>query len=907
MLFLIGILLIALIVLACVVCRGLAPAPAGHGPGARKSPWRNFRVMAGYAVLAVALIILLFRPDEEIEIGEDAAAYFNAALSYAGQQRLRFPDPAFSQILPAERKLFRYGHRGFAITKDNSLWSRDEQMADVGPHFLPAYSIILSVPVFLGFPYAAFWTSPVFAVMIAWLLALLAVWLTGERLAGWLTFGLFILNPAVIWNARCLRAEWPASFLILAGVVIWLAPEATGKRISPFAAFLGGLALAAAGWFHGTAFFVLIPAVLISLWLTRRSAFWKAWWSGLIFGCGLFLAQVIWLTDPYQLGALWGVPGRRNALLLSAILVVAVLVGLRRFWNRPARLRTPARLRREGLTGGLISLGFILIVLLSLRYRDDQGLMTGLPAWPVTYLSLTDFRGVRQIFSRTGFWLALAGMVVICVRSGTPGRIGRRIFLLLAPGSLMIGWVVNYMFETRRMVTFLVPLFVLSTTVIVMAAGSWVAGGFRRRRPVLSRMIEIGLPCLLTGLVITNAVLGRTRIYTTWNNRGTYRFYRGLAGEAREAGDFLFAEYTQTAVPVERLSGLPLLPISWGYRSEAEYRKAEEVMARLVRERPGRRHLMISPFSGAAVPGVQVEPLFSRTLETARLARARLSVPGRIIPIRRTLHLHRLRPPGETGNSLPYTRVMDRGRLGLSGGANFIPGRSIAFRGVRLSGESAGNLEVQLPRGRGQGRLLCAIAFPGAGPAESLAVDSFPAPLAGPRQFNLGPGWEAVELELGSGEEPGVTLDIRSSRPAYLTDVFWVEDSGEDIRRVEPSSVKTGFLMEEVSFQWIRAEAAVALPTATVPLRLWMLAASGREVPADVRVSVTPRAGDVEGFSFPVSAEWNWHLVPIPPSPEEGFDWFDLEVDPAWDPGLPGYPADLGIILRLLTVVPRDM
>lgn len=94
---------------------------------------------------------------------------------------------------------------------------------------------------------------------------------------------------------------------------------------------------------------------------------------------------------------------------------------------------------------------------------------------------------------------------------------------------------------------------------------------------------------------------GRFQLYATWNNRSTYRFYRSLAGEVREAGDFLTAEYTQTAAPLERLARRPLLPIAWGYRSEDEYRQAERVLRRLVRNDPERRYLLISPFSGAAV------------------------------------------------------------------------------------------------------------------------------------------------------------------------------------------------------------------------------------------------------------------------------------------------------------------
>lgn len=209
-----------------------------------------------------------------------------------------------------------------------------------------------------------------------------------------------------------------------------------------------------------------------------------------------------------------------------------------------------------------------------------------------------------MIFSRAWFGAALAGLVVLCVRPGPAGRLGRRLFILLGPASLLIGWVDNYMFETRRMVTVLAPLFVLSTTVLLFSLGNWLAGRISRLRPrrrKFSRMIGSGLPCLLAAALLAGAGRGRFQLYATWNNRSTYRFYRSLAGEVREAGDFLTAEYTQTAAPLERLARRPLLPIAWGYRSEDEYRQAERVLRRLVRNDPERRYLLISPFSGAAV------------------------------------------------------------------------------------------------------------------------------------------------------------------------------------------------------------------------------------------------------------------------------------------------------------------
>ena len=315
-----GLLLTGFIALVFIACLRLLEIRGSGG-------WLWFFLIAGATCV-------LFRPDEELEAGEDAGGYFNAALSYAQHQRLSFVDPALAEVDPAERTVFRYGHAGFLITKDACLWAEDQQMDKVRPWFFPAYPLLMSVPAALGFPYGAFWIAPVLAILIAVLLAGLAQWLTGLRVAAVTAFILYLLHPAVIWNARCVRAEWPASFLILAGLVLWAAPMIPGKPASRTAGLLAGLSLTAAMLFHITAAYVVIPATLASLWLTRRTPFWTGWWCGFAAGAGLFFAQIVWVTDPYWMKETWADPGRRMFLLLAGGSMLAVVAGLRFLWKR---------------------------------------------------------------------------------------------------------------------------------------------------------------------------------------------------------------------------------------------------------------------------------------------------------------------------------------------------------------------------------------------------------------------------------------------------------------------------------------------------------------------------------------------------------------------------------------------
>jgi hypothetical protein len=51
---------------------------------------------------------------------------------------------------------------------------------------------------------------------------------------------------------------------------------------------------------------------------------------------------------------------------------------------------------------------------------------------------------------------------------------------------------------------------------------------------------------------------------------------------------------------------------------------------------------------------------------------------------------------------------------------------------------------------------------------------------------------------------------------------------------------------------------------------------------------------------------WHWTAVPLDPvvASGKGFEWRDLRVTPAWNPGLSSFPSDLGIRVHALAVVP---
>lgn len=858
-----------------------------------------------WGLSVVLLIIALFRPEEEIEIGEDPGVYFNSALSFVQQGALHFPDPALSEIPTEDRPLFRYGHEGFMITKDNSLWADDLSMSEVGAFFLPGYALLLAVPMSLGFAYGAFWISPLLAIMTGVLVALWARWLVGRGWAAPVAFALYILSPVVFWNARCVRAEWPASFLALAGITLLVAHTAMGKRLSLGMSCLAGLALAAASWFHVTALYVLLPALVLAVWNSKRESFWIGWWTGVGVGLALLAAQLIWVSDPYWILSNLLAPGRRLLFLLSIVIMAGAVVIVRVGWLKVSTRFRLNRARWGQVGGALMAAVFLVAVFFVLRFRGEQGQLPGLPAWTASYISLTDFEGVHRLWSRSTFFLAVIGMFSLCVRTGVSGRLGRWFFLLLAPASLTVGWVFNYMFETRRMVTFLAPLLTIALVSLLASIESAVASGLKRRRlPVHAELLErlvCVVPILLSVLILAVWCRGRIHLYTTWNYQGLYGYYQSVSERVAQTSDFIFGEYTQTTIPVERLSGVPALPLAWGYRTESEYRMAERVFERLVHEHPERRHVLITPFSGVALPGMTLEPLFEATVESRRVGRARQSVPTEVHSFERTLRTYRVHLPSAEINTFPYRRLMDGGLLGLSGAVNRMPHRSIELRGIPVLAASPLQPSALIGAQTETKRVLLVFSISAADEdaAQVHVIATDPDVIA--RRFQPCVGWVGVELllspDIGVGD-----WTMHFEEQAYLTDGFAVEDAGA-IRRINlPIEQTESFTLHGIDSQWMRASAAMALPVDGATRRLWMLATRGRTDQVRPRVSVRPRADGAAARSFDMEEGWSWHVVPMDPVSEGGMQWHDMDVSPAWDPELRNFPSDLGVWIHCLYV-----
>jgi len=843
----------------------------------------------GMLVCTLGMLLLYLRPEEEIEIGEDPGVYFNAASAIVAMHAFHFTDPGLARIAPAERHLFRYGDAHFMHTKDNALWSAEETTAEVGHRFLAGYPLLLALPMLLGVPYLALWVTPLLAILCVWVLFRVVANLALGRGAAWLAVSLYALNPVMVWNARCLRAEIPAALLVLSALLLWQRQaDADPPTVRSGEAWLAGLALSLATLFHVTALYVLLPALVWAIWQSRRARFWYAWWLGVSMGLGLLIVHLQVVSDPYWILENLLPPGRRGWFLLACLGGIGGLRLIR--WLYHLRGGVPdgwgEQCKRYGF--GLYALGFLGLVLYTLLARSPDGRIPGLPGWTAGYISLTDFATVSRMLSPLVVLLGVAGLFPLVMRHGRAGDYGRHLFWCLAPAAVTIGWTNNFMFETRRMVAFLLPLLVGGIVAVswgICVLGRQVLAWRGGLRPGCSaRWCHVGTAIVL----LLAGYQGRAHLYWTWNYAGAYGFYRQIADDVRREGDMLFAEYTQTAAPIERLSGVPLLPIAWGYRSEAQYRQIEAVYSRWVRSHPEEQVLFLTPFAGAALPGLALEPVRHYRLDTRRVNRSARSVPSGVHALRRDILLYRVRPAVTNHADHVYSRYMDGSLLGLEGAANFMHGRTVTLTGVPLARDYR-------------------VAPAPAGVRSSFHIFSRPGPDG---TFHLdGAGCEGAHLSyhgpwaiLRIDQPAASTIVVSAELPFALLEVFQVDGEGGVQRgRLDGRQPVT---LADVDSQWLRSQSRMALPDLggkDEARFLLMLASAGREDGVAPQIEIRGPHDYLQ--SFHAETGWHWYLLPYNMGTGSGvFEWYDLAVSPGWNPCYRGYPADLGVKIALVVV-----
>ncbi|TAN39085.1 MAG: hypothetical protein EPN23_00470 [Verrucomicrobia bacterium] len=849
---------------------------------------------AAFGLLAMLLLAmpLYFRPHEEIQGGEDPGAYVNAAATFARTGHLTHTDPLLSKIPEADRAAFLYGHALFHETKDACLWVKDLHTAEIGPWFQPAYSVLLSLPLKFLPSWCALYGAPFLTLLAAVALMAVGTQMLGRRRGGALAVMFFLLNPLVLWNGRSPRAEWGAVLFFWLGLALilraWRSPGE--RRIADFT--FGALCMMVAPFFHITAWFGVLPVVVV---LLVKTALGRRLFMLIvpILAVGLlgFLVHVEQVTDCYGLLSSLKPLMQHPTLIavMATLLLLALLVQCRRLVPA-AGPALPLADREPNCFAAALWLALLAAGLAIWVGRDAQGHLPWLPHYLVNYFSLTNLRGLALLVSRTVLLVALAGWAAWLFRRGAHADLRLGLAAALLPGLLLTGWMNNYMMESRRMLLYPAPIIALCLAALVL----W----FWERRGVGGRAVAAALSLFVLGAMWR----GRTHLATQVDQRGLYHACAQIAAPIQRAHGWLLGEYSQLSAPLEHLFGIPTLAMDTDYHA-ALAPVAERAWAQLMATNPRRACFFMTPFQPPH------SEYFTFTLEQRVPYRGPLLVrelgelPRRIKDQRVTLSLYRMalrsaEPAAREHLEFPHLFAPDAGNVGLRGFAN-LRAESWPVRGLALPAKTG--VQVALAGGAPTltGDTLYFIFngpfFPGNPPRVHTGTD-------GVDQISwlyLADNWWVLRIH-GPAMRLERSLRVFSPTDAVLTDVL-LHRNGTTISLATAWQAKDLISkpLAPVRARWTLPSAAFTLPAPrTAEGELFLYAAAPEAVGPTMPVRVTGRgATNVPPVNFATGAP-HWQIFR---AAEIGFTPTNpvvtLTTDRPWRHKIPGFPPELGLLL----------
>ncbi|MDO9542832.1 MAG: hypothetical protein Q7J98_10985 [Kiritimatiellia bacterium] len=769
----------------------------------------------GLVILLCFAVLLLFRPHEDIFGGEDPGSYINSGISYNRQKQLFYVDELLSKVPPKIRPYFYYGHAGYGATKDACLWIRNAGLAMVGPHFQPAYPLLIAAANRISPNSWALFVVPLFTILTALALRALASQTIPYRWAGLIVFILYVFNPLIIWHGRCARPEIIAAFMFFAGGALTLQAWQSRPWKNMPDILLGAACLGAAPFFHITAWALVIPvvlAVVIIILFKERNDFLPYL---IIIGLMMyaFYVQTTSITDYYTvkrfLDLIFLRPGIIAAgfILLMAAAFIIKYLRHSRFKPEPSPAAPASSLL--SLSFGLVLIAFLMSLFFFRQIYGDFPVL-GRPI--KHYLYLTDFRVVVNMLSVPVMLLILAGLI-----AWLTGRAEKRDYriilaLVLLPAVMLTGNIHDFMMTRYLMVAFIPvsALFLTALIAFVLPARSGLWGAL-----------------FLSAIICVLAVNKRSHLITTTEHKGFCRFLRPYAEVIKTNKGMLLCEYSRIAAPLEHFFGVPTLGLD--NERQTDYEPMEKAWADIMKSEPERAAYFMTPYQAPRSAYFDFEPIFNNSFQDCRLAQARQSLPVKVGKSELTLQLYRLKlkqpqPQIQKPVRPPTIIKPDAGNMGWRHFAN-VRNEPFSNQGAELK----------------------------------------------PDPSNL----SALPTELRQRAELFMLI------PQQPT----------------------------IQARWARAHSKVLLPAARRQSSLLMIYLKAPDPDGSNSISLQlvwgkEKLGEARKIN---SGQWQWQiwqLSPLPAGLDNNVEWLTLETYPAWNPGLPNFPNDLGILISQIVSLP---
>lgn len=817
------------------------------------------RVGRGVALaFAVAAAVLYFRPHETILGGQDPGSYLNTGVVYARESRLSYVDPLLSQIPPAARPEFLYGHGGYGVTKDGCVWVHDLKRATVGVHFQPAYPLMMGTVSRLGPDRLILYVAPLFALLTGLALAALATLVIPHRWSGGLAFLFYAASPLVIWHGRCPRPELLASFMALGGGALLVRAAIASPGRARLDIGLGSLCVALAPFFHVTAWMLAIPAgVALGVLTLRGQVGMVAGLAVLAAGAAGFVAQTVCVTDPYSITRFMRPVVEHPVAALTTAVLGLVLV---------ARIGAGRRPRpRDAAPGGgwwasawpwalAVALAAAYVACFRFAPPIDRRLPVSTPVYH--YLYPSDLRVVVELVSWPITLLGLAGLLRMLI-AARRGRIaGVVVVLAMAPATLLIGTMYDF-FMTRYMLVAVLPLLALGLAALAA------------RIPVDRAAGRVALAGV-AALACAAGLHGRTHLVTLVEDRGLIRFLGQLAEPIRARSGILLCEYTRVGAPLEHYFGIPTLGLDSDRRRD--YRPAWAAWRDVARVYSNRPAFFLTPFQQPLAQECSFQPVQVAGFSGRALQSERFRLPRRIRSTEIRLSLYEMRAPERVPAARVWSYAFDAGNMGLVEFAN-LRTESARVDGVLL--EPGKPLALDPATGAVSGVVLLSMA----GTKGDAAWEFRPVDDGGP---------DARRPIAGTSGRMLLTAALGPDRVLGL-----------------PSGVSADATVG-VRARWTRSASRMLMPVGGDGGGRVLLFFTAPKVAAagDTRVTLEPEGGAPVTRAV-LRGAWQWECWPVAVTNEgPGWRWVTIRTEPAWKSGVRGFPEDLGILLGGVAVWP---
>ncbi len=848
------------------------------------------------AVLAAA--ILLLRPHEDIFGGEDPGAYVNSGITHGRLLAFFYVDPLLSQVPTETRPLFFYGHSGYGTTKDACLWVRDTGQALIGPHFQPAYPLLVSMASRLFGPFAGLYVVPIFALLAGLALAALATQCIHHRWSGIAAFALWTLNPLVLWHGRCARPEIIAAFMFFGGSALLLvAWNNSGHRLKMrFDIMLGTLCMGFAPFFHVTAWILVIPAacVITITGLTARREFLLAPIAWLVPAAAL-LYQVRKVTDYYGIYHFLSFPLRHPIISAGLLIAGAALAAL--IWLA-AGGRTERDARPLSLSlGAALAAATILFFAVSYFTRDAEGSLPILGCPLHHYLYMTDLKALGNMLSRPMLLLAAAGWAAWLTGRDRFRRTRALAALTVFPALMFAGNINDFMM-TRYFIVAVIPVSALSITALVTLPPdrrSWAT-----------------LPAILALAIGLAGLNGRRHLVTIVEHRGLARFLQPFAQTITGDGGILLCEYSRFAAPFEHFFGIPTL----GLDSERndDYSRQETAWAEIMRSNPNKPAFFITPYQQPLSAHFNFSLERSSVFSDKSLQQAYNNLPTRILegPIPLTLYRMSLKDGSGQERELTEPRVvtMDAGNMGLSGFST-VRVRTRTVRGVPLAAGESIHLDIPLLHGD-SGELLLFLMTDAPYPRMPLikGIEEHGQSESRSEFLRLADNWRLLRFKQIPLNQP-VRLEIEAAEPAFLVEAMVI--SGGDTISLAASFPAERMVKKEMmpfKARWARAEAEAIIPAPSNGKGIVMILLEAPNIkdgaPAEFGISGANAFQPLKRLVD--TSRWQWQVWSVNAHAAFKGDSIHLHLstNPAWDSGLRGFPSDLGVLVGYIVVMEQE-